>query len=187
MKKYVIHIWTITAALMLGTLLPACSSTPHGFAGTWNFDKSQSKDVGAFFESGEMRYMLKIVPEGKSKIVIKHYTSTEAGWNLKELHLDLNGPETTSTFPRGDLYRFSFEAVAIGPDQTITAKAVQGSNKNEFDVALHYTVLVSQGTYNIVEKEHYQLSPDGNTLTITETRNSRQLDEPAVYVFHRAK
>ena len=175
----------IMAAFLVAASLPAVSRA-QSFAGNWNYDNKASKNVGAFFESGEMRYMLKIVSEGNGKMVIDHRTGTEAGWNTKKLNLDLNGPETTSTFPRGDLYRFSFEAVAIGPDQTIRAKAVQGSNKSEFDVTLHYTVLVSQGTYNIVQHDHYQLSPDGKTLTVTETRNSRVEDEPAVYVFQRA-
>ncbi len=185
MKKYIIHSWTIAAIVLLSASLPGCSTNAQSFAGTWKYDNKASKNVGAFFESGEIRYMLKISSEGNGKMVIEHLTSTEAGWNRKTLNIDINGPETTSTYPRGDLYQFSFEAVAIGPDQTIMAKAVQGSNKSEFDVTMNYTVLVSQGTYNIVQHDHYQLSNDGKTLTITSTRNSRVEDEPAVYVFQR--
>ncbi len=185
MKKYVVHSWTIAAVLLISATLLSCSANAQSFAGTWKYDNKASKNVGAFFESGEIRYMLKIASDGNGKMKIDHLTTTEAGWKTKTLNIDLNGPETSSTYPRGDFYLFSFEAVAIGPDQTITAKAVQGSNKSEFDVNLHYTVLVSQGTYDIVEHDHYQLSPDGNTLTVTSTRNSRVEDEPAVYVFQR--
>jgi hypothetical protein len=184
MRTEVLHKWAIVSAFLLAASAPVVGRA-QSFAGTWNFDASKSKNVGAFFESGEMRYKMTITPEENSKMVIEDYTKTEAGWKTWKLNVDLNGPETTSTHPRGDLARFSFEAVAIGPDQTIKTKAVQGGDKSAFDLTSYFIVLVSQGTYNIVLHSHYELSADGKTLTVTETRNSRQEDEPSVYVFSR--
>jgi hypothetical protein len=80
---------------------------------------------------------------------------------------------------------FGYEAVAIGSDQTVKIKAVQGIDKSSFDLTSYFTVVVSQGTYKIVLHSHYQLSPDGKTLTVTNTRNSRKQGEPVVYIFHR--
>ncbi len=185
MKREVFHNWTIMVIFLITASIPGLSKA-QSFVGTWNFDKSQSKNVGAFFESGEMRYQMKIIPEGNGKMVIEDLTSTEAGWRKSKLNVDLNAPETTSIHPRGNLASFSFEAVAIGPNQTIKTKAVQGSDKFAFDLTSYFTVLVSQGTYNIVLHSHYKLSPDGKTLTVTETRNSRKYDKQAVYVFHKA-
>ena len=185
MKKESFCRWALVSAFFLAAYIPAVSFA-QDFAGTWNYDKSQSKNVGAFFESGEMRYRLVITSDGSGKMVIVEQTATEAGWKKSTLNVDLNGPQTTSEFPRGDIARFSFEAVAIGPDQTVMTKAVQGSDRTQFDLTSRFTALVSQGTYDVVLKSHYALSADGKTLTVTETRNSRVEDEPAVYVFHRA-
>lgn len=185
MRKEAICRWAVVSVFFLAAYIPAVSFAQN-FAGTWNYDKSKSKNVGAFFESGEMRYRLLISSDGSGKMVIQEQTATEAGWKRSILNVDLNGPQTTSEFPRGDIARFSFEAVAIGPDQTITTQAVQGSDLYQFDLTSRFTALVSQGTYDVVLKSHYALSPDGKTLTVTETRNSRVNDEPAVYVFQRA-
>jgi hypothetical protein len=185
MKKYFVRKWIIAAAFLVAASMPGIGSA-QSFTGTWNFDKAQSKNVGGFYESGEIRYTMKILPNGDGKMFIEGLTTTEAGWRTTRLNVDLNGPETTSTFPMGDLRRFSFEAVAIGPDRTIMTKAVQGSDKLSFDLTSYFKVLVSQGTFNVVLQSHYALSADGKTLTITETRNSRKEDEPAVYVFHKA-
>ncbi len=185
MEKYVVRKWIIAAALLIAASLPGVSNA-QSFAGTWNFDNAQSKNVGGFYESGEVRYKMNVLPNGSGKMIIEGLSSSEVGWRTTRLNVDLNGPETTSTFPMGDLRRFSFEAAAIGPDQEIRTKAVQGRDKSSFDLTLYFKVLVSQGTYDIVLHSHYALSTDGKTLTITETRNSRKEDEPAVYVFHRA-
>ncbi len=185
MEKYFVGKWIIAAALLIAASLPGVSNA-QSFAGTWNFDNTQSKNVGGFYESGEVRYKMNILPNGSGKMIIEGLSSSEVGWRTTKLNVDLNGPETTSTFPMGDLRRFSFEAVAIGPDQRIRTKAVQGSDKSSFDLTSYFKVLVSQGTYDLVLHRHFELSADGKTLTITETRNSRKDDEPAVYVFHRA-
>ncbi len=184
MRTEVLYRWAVMAVFLIAASAPVVSEA-QSFAGTWNFDAAKSKNVGAFFESGEMMYKMKITPEENGKMVIEDYTKTEAGWKTSKLNVDLNGSETTSTHPRGDLARFSFEAVAIGPDQTIKTKAVQGSDKSAFDLTSYFVVLVSQGTYNIVLRSHYELSSDGKTLTVTETRNSRQEGGPSVYVFQR--
>ncbi len=184
MRKEAFCRWTVLSVFFLAAYIPGVSFAQN-FAGTWNFDKSASKNVAAFFESGEMRYRLVITSDGSGKMVIEEQSRTEAGWKRSILNVDLNGPETTSEFPRGDIARFSFEAVAIGPDQTIRTEAVQGSDRTQFDLTSRFKALVSQGTYDVVLKSHYALSPDGKTLTVTETRNSRVNDEPAVYVFQR--
>ncbi len=185
MKKYVVRKWIFAAALLIAVSSPGIGRA-QSFAGTWNFDNTQSKNIGGFYESGELRYILKILPNGDGKMIVEGLTNTETGWRTTKLNVYLNGPETTSTFPMGDLRRFSFEAVAIGPDQTIRTKAAQGSDKSSFDLTSYFKVLVSQGSYDVVLHSHYELSADGKTLTITETRNSRKDDAPAVYVFHRA-
>ncbi len=186
MKTHVFQRWTIIATFLLAASIQGISMA-QSFIGTWNFDKTQSKNVGGFYESGELRYIMKILPDGNGKMIIEGLTTTEAGWRTTKLNIDLNGPETISTFPMGDLRRFSFEAVAIGPDQTIKTKAVQGNDKSTFDLTSYFKVIVSQGTFDIVLHSHYELSPNGKTCTVTETRNSRKSDGQAVYVFHKAE
>ncbi len=159
----------------------------QGFAGTWRFDESSSRNVAAAFESGDVRCELHIIPEGSNRMVIEDLADTYVGWRKTELNVDLNGPESTSVWPKGDLPSFSFEAVAIGRDQVVKTKAVEGKDRSAFDLTSYFKVLVSQGTYNIVLRSHYQLSANGDTLTVTETRNSREYNEPAVYVFQRVK
>ena len=176
--------WYFAAMLVLASI--PSPGRAQGFEGMWNFDKSQSKDIGAFFESGEMRYRMQITNEGNDNLVIEDLTTTEAGWKRSKLNVNLKGAETASEYPRGDLAIFSFEAVAIGPDQTLKTKATDVT-RSSFDLTEYFTVLVSQGTYNVVLRSHYALSADGKTLTVTQTRNSRKYDEPAVYVFHRAE
>jgi|GEM_PF-3535226 hypothetical protein len=158
----------------------------ENFYGLWNFDKNMSKNVGAFFESGEMRYYKKIFRDEAKGIVIEDHTVTEAGHKTIRLELNPSGIPTFSIWPKGDLAIFSFEAVAIANDDTVRAVFQGSPDSTSFDTNLYLDVLVSQGNSNVVLNDHYQISKDGKTLTVIETRNSRKQNSPATYVFHRA-
>ena len=171
----------IVVSLLLVASVP-CASNAQGFAGTWNLDNAQSKSAEFFDGEG---LFLRIILDGGNKMTIEQVATTEYDLRTTKTIVDLNGPETTSIWPKGDLPVFGYEAVAIGNDQAVKTKAVQGSDKSSLELTTYFTVVVSQGTYDIVLHSYYQLSSDGKTLTVTDTRDSREHGEPVVYVFHR--
>ncbi len=155
----------------------------QGFSGTWLFDKPQSKNAD-FFDGESL--LLKITSDGGSKMTINQIAKTEYDTRSTVTNVDLNGPETKSEWPKGDLPVFEYEAVAIGNDQVVMTKAVQGSDHSTFNLKSRLRVTVSQGSALVVLNSRYQLSDDGKTLTITVTRDSRRNADPVVYVFHKA-
>ncbi|MHB8580462.1 MAG: hypothetical protein ACYDA4_11475 [Ignavibacteriaceae bacterium] len=181
MKRHIFYTLMTMVTLLFVASVPGVSIA-QGFAGTWNVDKAQSKHADFFDEAG---IILRIIPNGENKMTIEQVVTSEYDEIINSTNVDLNGSETISEWSRGDLPIFGYEAVAIGSDQTVKTKAVQGTAKSSFDLISYFTVVVSQGTYNIVLHSHYQLSPDGKTLTVTNTRNSREQGEPVIYVFHR--
>ncbi len=182
MKENLSKSAAIIVALLLISLLPGTSKA-QGFAGTWHFDNALSKNAD-FFDGRAL--LLKITTAGVDKMTIEQVATTEYDTRITRTVVDLNGPETTSTWPQGDLPIFGYEAVAIGTDQTVMTKGVQGSDRSSFDLTSHLTVTVSQGVAHVVVRSNYQLSPDKKTLTVTITRDSRENGQPVVYVFHRA-
>lgn len=167
-------------SLFLIAFLPTPGSA-QGFVGSWKLDFSQSKNAD-FFDGWAV--VLNIARQSSDKLTIEQITTTEYTVSTGTTNIFLNGPETVSTWPKGDLPVFGYEAVAIGNDQAVRTRAVQGSDKSSFDLTNYFKVVVSQGTYDIVLHSHYQLSPDGKTLTVTFTRNTRP-GRSVVYVFHR--
>ncbi len=45
--------------------------------------------------------------------------------------------EAVSTYSMGELRKFSFEAVVVGPDQKIKIMVIQRSYKSSFDLTLY--------------------------------------------------
>ncbi len=158
----------------------------QNFVGLWKFDPGQSKHVAGAFQPGELNLRLQILSDSSDRLVIETMYRGEYGGRMIKLNVDLSGKETNSFFPRGDLPMFSYEAVEAGDDPVVKSTAVLGADKTSLDVTSHFTVNVSQGSAEITRQLHFQLSQDGETLTMTEMRNSRDFAPPAVYVFDRA-
>jgi hypothetical protein len=182
MNKNLFRSVVVVVFLFLIALLPGTGKA-QGFAGTWHFDKAQSKNAD-FFDGEAL--LLKITTGGVDKMTIEQVATTEYDTRITKTFVDMNGPETTSTWPQGDLPIFGYEAVAIGNDQTVMTRGVQGDDRSSFDLTSVLNVTVSQGYARVVVRSHYQLSSDNKTLTVTITRDSRGNGQPVVYVFHRA-
>ncbi len=180
MKERISYLLMSIVSLFLIAFLPSPGSA-QGFVGTWKLDFSKSKHAD-FFDGWAM--VLNIARQSSNKLMIEQTTTTEYTVSKGVTNVDLNGPETASTWPKGDLPVFGYEAVAIGDDQLVRTKAVQGSDKSSFDLTNQLKVVVSQGTQEIVLHSHYELSPNGKTLTVTETRDTRP-GRSVVYIFHR--
>lgn len=180
MKERISYLFMSIVSVFLIAFLPTPGSA-QGFVGSWKLDFSQSKDAD-FFDGWAV--VLNIARQSSDRLTIEQITTTEYAVSKGVTNVDLNGPETESTWPKGDLPVFGYEAVAIGNDQTVRTKAVQGNNKSSFDLTSRFTVVVSQGTDQMVLHSHYQLSADGKTLTVTYTRDTRP-GSSVVYVFHR--
>ena len=118
-------------------------------------------------------------------MTIEQSTTTEYAISTGTTNLDMNGPETISTWAQGDLPFYGYEAVAIGKDQSVETKATQGADKSSFEATFTFHAVVSQGTYKVVLHSLYKLSPDGKTLTVTTTRDTREDGSPVIYVFRR--
>ena len=181
MKQMNTYAWIFIVSALLVVSLPR-SSSAQGFAGTWNLDWAKSKNAD-FFDQRSI--VLKITPQNGNKMTIEQATTTEYATVEGITNVDLNGPETTSTWAKGDLPYYGYEAVAIGNDQSVGTKAVQGDDKSSFELTFTIPVVVSQGTYTVIMHSLYKLSPDGKTLTVTTTRNTRENGSPVVYVFQK--
>ena len=181
MKQRITQAWMITVSAFLILSLPK-SGSAQDFSGTWNLDFGQSKHAD-FFDQRSI--VLKISPMDGNRMTIEQTTTTEYAVSVGTTSIDLNGPETTSTWAQGDRPYYGYEAVAIGEDQSVQTKAVQGIDKSSFEATYTFHAVVSQGTYKVVMHSLYKLSPDGKTLTVTTTRDTREDGSSVVYVFQK--
>ncbi len=181
MKQRITFAWMIMISAFLVVSLPQKGSA-QDYSGTWKLDFAKSKHAD-FFD--QRTIVLRISPLDGNKMTIEQATTTEYARVVGITNIDLNGPETVSTWAQGDIPYYGYEAVAIGKDQSVETKAVQGADKSSFEATYTFTAVVSQGTYKVKMHSVFQLSPDGKTLTVTTTRDTRVNGSPVVYVFQK--
>ncbi|MGC8654665.1 MAG: hypothetical protein ACP5US_11825 [Candidatus Kryptoniota bacterium] len=177
---------------LVGALLFTVSSMMHGnshvilqnISGVWLLDRSQSRHAD-FFDGADV--LLKISRDGENRIKIKQESTTEYAVTTTASILDMNGVETISKWPKGDLPMFGFEAVAIADSQDVGIAVQKIKSDSSFDVIFRLNVLVSQGYRQVFLKAHYELKNNGSILQVSITRESRKDAEPVVYVFKRLK
>jgi len=161
--------------------LPAIS---QGISGEWLMDKSQSRNADFF--DGE-KVLLRISADGSHHLKIEQESTTEYAITRSVTILDMNGVETISKWPKGDLPVFGYEAVAIADSQEVRAVVQNEKSDSCFDVAYRLTVLLSQGYREVDLMSHYELQNNGKVLNVRISRDSRKNAEPVVYVFRRVE
>jgi len=161
-------------------IIPASSFAQKngGISGDWALSKSQSSEIPLY-----KTLSINIKPYNHSVRIIQdwgvhHSTidtlSFKTGGRTNEI------PVNSRVWPTEV---FMGVSMVPGSKKKITAR---WSNQHKtLTINEHYEVRVSQGKFPITSTYRYQLSNDGELLTLTINRSTRKTGGPLKYVFHR--
>jgi len=171
-----LHITCLACLVCLGGCQD--SLTPKSLSGTWAFDQSRSTDLDQW-----RTINLTIAASEDSFFVRREFGAGRYG-RADELHVATNGQE--HSVPLDDSSKW-LENVHLGVfTRSDDAQAVVAtwSDDRTLVVRSQYPLQTSTGVASVTVEKTYSLV-DANTLTIRETRSSR--DEPLEFTFERVE
>ncbi len=164
------------AALASLSISAAASSLdPSKFVGEWQFDREQSTDLSPW-----SRCQLIIAQDGDQLMITRNL---RGGRRTFSDVIPLDVTKEINVVPQGWWIGNRHIGAYLPHDahQVIRAKTLDGGNllRLEKDLVLE----TSQGSRDVNIISQYQISPDGDTLTVTDLRSTRP--RPVIHVFTR--
>lgn len=168
-------------SLLLVAVLPAFAATPttdlpSGMTGNWTFVPARSTDLSPWRTA-----TLTLSLDGTQLTVARNLAW---GRRVHEEHttVDLAAPSTTLPLEWWVDNRHLGAYAPHDATQTIRPTVLDAGRVLRLDI--DFPLETQQGTRAVNVLRQFQLSPDGDTLTVTDLRSSRP--RPVVHVYQRA-
>ena len=172
MKRFLLLL-----AVVLPLLTAGASAAKPSLSGTWTFDPARSTNLAAWHS-----FQLTIQEEGDHISLQRRL-----GWGRRvheeTMRLPLNGTATVVPVPYWADNRHL--GAYISDERQKTSRARLIDHGRVLRVESDLTVETQQGPRDVNILSDYQLSPDGQTLTLMEIRSTRS--RPVITVFRRAQ
>ena len=155
--------------------LPAAAETPTALVGTWDFVPARSTDLSPWRSS-----RLTLSLDG-STLTVARALAAGRRTHQDSMTIDLAAP--SSTIPLG-WWVDNRHIGAYAPHdatQTIRPSLLDGGRVLRLDIDLMLETQQGPRAVNVLRQ--FQLSPDGQVLTVTDLRSTRP--RPVVHVFQR--
>ena len=156
--------------------LPAAAQTPSTMVGTWTFVPARSTDLSPW-RTSQLTLSL-----NDSTLTVNRILSTGRRTHQDSMTIDLHA--ASSTIPLG-WWADNRHIGAYAPHnatQTIRPTVLDRGHVLRLDIDL--TLETQQGPRAVNVLRQFQISPDGQVLTVTDLRSTRP--RPVVHVFQRA-
>lgn len=145
----------LALALSLGSVAPSLPK-PVNYSGSWTLDKARSKGLPSFYDRVRS-HRLQIAQRGWQLDVDVMVDIGEAAPDTIRFAYTINGAETrTTTAVRGP----------GGMMQVPTVLRAVASPDRQVHLTIEREIAMGERTVHAVSKEDWQLSADGNTLTV---------------------
>ncbi|WP_221029727.1 hypothetical protein [Actomonas aquatica] len=163
------------ALLLLPFSLVAADPSP-ALTGTWTFDRERSTDLSPWRTAD-----LEISLEG-SELIVTRTLKSGRRTHTETLTVDLTAPSTTNPL---EWWVDNRHLGAYAPhDATQVVSPTVLDNGRVLRLSMDYTLETQQGPHPVNTLRQFQISPDGQVLTVTDLRTTRP--RPVVHVYQRA-
>lgn len=165
-----------TCLLLLLPLSLAAADLPSALTGTWTFDRERSTDLSPWRTA-----TIEISLDG-SQLVVSRSLKWGRRIHQQNLSVDLSASSTTNPLEWWVDNRHLGAYAPHGGTRVISPTVLDEGRV--LRLSMDYTLETQQGDRAVNTLRQFQVSPDGQVLTVTDLRTTRP--RPVVHVYQRA-